>query len=33
MIRNECENCCDDMVIVIIGEIGNYVRILILLKE
>lgn len=32
-IRNERENCCDDMVINITGETGNYARTLILLKE
>ena len=32
-IRNERENCCDDMVIAITGETGNYARTLILLKE
>lgn len=32
-IRNERENCCDDMVIKITGETGNYARTLILLKE
>ncbi|MEZ5040432.1 MAG: ankyrin repeat domain-containing protein [Saprospiraceae bacterium] len=32
-IRNERENCCDDTVISITGETGNYARTLILLKE